>query len=197
MKPWFLLIILTFCTPLIGVRAAQGAQVSINPAALAQLAGISAAAPFVPALPARPRTPATAHRVQHKTALTETAHQAPAITAAARPAPPALVMPPAAAPVPPPLSLAFAPGSTALPASAALVLKPFCRAAGTIGIDARAPPDADGVSGAMRLSLARALAVRDALVACGVARSSLLPRALGSIPGVDDNVTMISSGPQK
>lgn len=193
MKPWFLLILLLICTPL-----AARAQVSVNAAALDQLAGITAVAPP----PLKPPKPVhAAHpvvRARHRAVLTEAPHPAPPIAAAARLAPPALAAPPPAKPiVVAPSSLVFAPGSATLPANASNILKPFCQAARDIGIDARAPPDANGVSGAMRLSLARALAVRDALLACGVAPANLLPRALGSAAGVDDNVTTISSGPQK
>ena len=47
----------------------------------------------------------------------------------------------------------------------------------------------------MRLSLARALAVRDALVACGVPSQNILPRALGAVPGQNEDETVL--GPEK
>lgn len=88
----------------------------------------------------------------------------------------------------------FAPGSAALPAGAAASLNPFCQSPGIISIDARAPADPADASGAMRLSLARALALRDALTACGVASANIIPRALGAVPGQDDDETLLGAG---
>ncbi len=104
------------------------------------------------------------------------------------PAAPALPPPPLAA------SLIFAAGSAALPANAGAALKPFCKSTELISIDAHArqamPSDP---SIAMRLSLARALAVRDALAACGVPAQNILPRALGTIPGQNEDETVLGT----
>jgi hypothetical protein len=85
----------------------------------------------------------------------------------------------------------FAPGSASLPAGTGAALKPFCEAHGVIGIDARAPADPSDPSIAMRLSLARALALRDALSSCGVASQNILPRALGSVPGKNEDEAVL------
>jgi hypothetical protein len=135
------------------------------------------------------------------------------ILAIAKPAPPpvlpAVVHPkpvpsgvvPAPKPVPfvvhppPPIALTFAPGSADLPAGTTSALKPYCSATTRIGINARAPGDASDPSIAMRLSLARAFAVRDALVACGVPSQNILPRALGTIPGANEDETLLGTAP--
>ena len=46
----------------------------------------------------------------------------------------------------------------------------------------------------MRLSLARALAIRATLSACGVAPQNILPRALGAAPGGANDITEIQAG---
>jgi hypothetical protein len=89
--------------------------------------------------------------------------------------------------------LKFAAGSAALPATAAAALKPFCTAPGMIGINARAPNDPADPSAAMRLSLTRAMALRSALIACGVPSSSIVPRALGAVPGQDEDATELGT----
>jgi hypothetical protein len=170
------------------------AQVTMHPAALAQLAGI----------PAHP----VHHRHHHRIHVAKIKILAPTLVVArppavlpppphpappppARPAAAASPPPPPPPPPPAPLTLAFAPGSAALPANAAGALKPFCKTAGVIGISARAPGDPSDPSVAMRLSLARALAVRDALTACGVPAQNILPRALGSVPGQNEDETVL------
>jgi hypothetical protein len=112
----------------------------------------------------------------------------PAAKAPAAPkAAPALPPPPLAA------SLIFAAGSSGLPANAAAALKPFCKSTELINIAARAPGDPSDPSIAMRLSLARALAVRDALAACGVPAQNILPRALGTVPGQNEDETVLGT----
>jgi len=170
------------------------AQVVFNPAALVQLAGI--APPPPPAVEVPP--PAPAHHVYH--------HHHNLMPAVARPVPPPVVavlarpVPPVVKPAPAPkaltpVGLVFAPGSAALPANAAAMLKPYCGDTGVVGIDARAPGDASDPSTAMRLSLARALAVRDALAACGVPAQNIIPRADGAVAGQNDDETLL--GPEK
>ncbi|HVE22034.1 MAG TPA: hypothetical protein VNC39_08655, partial [Acidocella sp.] len=107
-----------------------------------------------------------------------------------RPAPaaPKPVAPPA------PVNITFAAGSATLPAGAQARLAPFCKASGPIVINARAPADPDDNSHSMRLSLARALAVRANLSACGVASQNILPRALGAGPGGANDITEIQTG---
>jgi hypothetical protein len=111
----------------------------------------------------------------------------------AKPATAAPVVPKPAAP-PARVEIAFATGSATLPADAAARLTPFCKVSGPIVINARAPADPDDNSSSMRLSLARALAVRAVLSACGVMSQNLLPRALGAAPGGADNITEIEAG---
>jgi len=174
------------------------AQVTVNQAALQQLAGVE------PPPPATAVVLPVAAPVRH---WRHAAH-APVATAAPKPAAPvqqasAHVMPPAApsAAKPPaaprpaaPVSLVFAPGSADLPANATAALKPFCTAPGKVAIDARAPTDPSDPSGAMRLSLARAMAVSDALSACGVPEQNIIPRAQGNMPGENEDEAVIGSG---
>ncbi len=102
--------------------------------------------------------------------------------------------PKAPSPAPAPVDIAFAADSAILPAGAATRLAPFCKVAGPIVINARAPADPDDNSHSMRLSLARALAVRASLSACGVASQNILPRALGAAPGGATDTTEIQAG---
>lgn len=208
MRPYPIALILAALLP-----SLAAAQVKINPAALAQLAGIPparpAAAPAPPAKPAwhpsrrvirvvkpaplkplpAPAAPAVAKPVPAKAAP---AKAAPARPAVAVPPAPALGAPaPAPVATPQALVVAFAPGSATLPAGTTAALKPFCETRGVIGIDARAPADPSDPSLAMRLSLARALALRDALTSCGVASQNILPRALGSVPGKNDDEAVL------
>jgi outer membrane protein OmpA-like peptidoglycan-associated protein len=182
------------------------AQVSINPAALEQLAGIAPAGPVVVA-PARMQP--VHHAVhRHVVAAAQSLPLPPAPAPAPSPAPVPVVAriapPPAAkpaapvtppAPKPPPLpgpaTLIFAAGSSALPPNAATAIKPFCNVNRTIAIEAHAPGDPSDPSIAMRLSLARAMAIRDALTACGVASQNILPEALGSVPGQNEDQTVL------
>jgi hypothetical protein len=183
------------------IPACGSAQVVVNPQALQQLAGI-APAPAVPVVAPVPMAPRPhAHR---RKAAAPAPHailySPPPLMPAPAPAPtptPVVAKPavPVVAKPPVPVTLAFAPGSSALPTSATAALKPFCGASGRIGIDARAPADPADPSSAMRLSLARAFAVRDALAACGVPGTSILPRALGAAPGGGDDDVLIGSAP--
>ena len=110
-------------------------------------------------------------------------------------APPVAALKPAAPnPAPAPLlpaTLHFAPGSADLPPGAAATLHAYCASPSTIAIDARAPSDPSDPSAAMRLSLARALAVQQALTSCGVPVQRILPRALGNVAGQDEDETII------
>ncbi len=112
------------------------------------------------------------------------------IPAVARPA----VTATPAAPLPR-ADIRFAGGSAALPASAKAALAALCRQPGMVVVDALAPADASDPSAAMRLSMSRAFAVRDALAACGVPATHILPRALGPIAGHDPDVTLVRVSP--
>ena len=206
MKPYPIALILAALLP-----SLSAAQVKINPAALAQLAGIAPARPAAVAA-AKPVSPPS-RRVIHAVKpaplkpLAPPAAPAPAKPISAKPTPaepmpakPAVAVPPAPAlgtqapapmATPQALVVAFAPGSATLPAGTTAALKPFCETRGVIGIDARAPADPSDPSLAMRLSLARALALRDALTSCGVASQNILPRALGSVPGKNDDEAVL------
>ncbi|MGO9817653.1 MAG: OmpA family protein [Acidocella sp.] len=171
------------------------AQVAVNPAALQQLAGIAPA----PAPAAPQAAPPAPHIVHHHhaappPAAAKPALPVPAVAKVAAP-PPA---PPAAAPVAPkplaPVRLSFAPGSVDLPPNAADALKPFCTAGGMISIDAHAPATPSDPSVAMRLSLSRALAVKNALAACGVPAQNIVPRAMGATPGQANDQTIVAAG---
>jgi hypothetical protein len=185
--------------PLLGLCLAPAlayAQVVVNPAALQQLAGIA------PASPAPLPAPLIKHhRIVYKitrkpaakpptAATVKPAIVAPAIvTPAAMPATPVIAKP---APPPGPVILHFALGSADLPPGAAAVLKPLCGSKNFIAVNATAPGSAADPSVAMRLSLSRAFAVRDALTACGVKSTLILPRALGSVAGHDEDITEVS-----
>jgi outer membrane protein OmpA-like peptidoglycan-associated protein len=193
------------------------AQVSVNPAALQQLAGIApppppqaAPAPKAPpphkpwhrhvALAAR-KPPVPKPAAPQAAAATPEAAKPVAPVAAAAPAKPAAPAPaapkPAAVAAPPaPVLVKFAPGSAELPPDAAALIKPFCAASGNVTVDARAPATPGDPSAAMRLSLARALAVHDALQACGVPAQNILPRALGAVPGQNEDEAVLGSSGQ-
>jgi hypothetical protein len=182
------------------------AQVTVNPAALQQLAGIEPPPPMVietaepvpvvhhwthsAHISTRPLAPVQAVAGPKSPAPVQTAAHVPP------PAPPKPVAPPLPAVVKPaaPVSLIFAPGSADLPANATAALKPFCAAPGKVAVDARAPTDPSDPSGAMRLSLSRALAVQAALTACGVPPQNILPRAQGAVPGQNEDEAVIGSG---
>jgi hypothetical protein len=157
--------------------------------------------PAVPALPelpgaapAAPTPPATVPVVAKPTTAAPVAPKPPTtVPVVVKPATTVPVAPKPAAP-PARVEIAFAAGSATLPADAAARLAPFCKAPGPIVINARAPADPDDNSYSMRLSLARALAVRAVLSACGVASQNMLPRALGAAPGGADNITEIQVG---
>lgn len=172
------------------------AQVTVNPAALQQLAGIEPPPPVV--VETAEPVPAV-HHWKHPAhvALSKPIEQASArvvAPVATKPLAPAAPQPPAAPKPAAPATLVFAPDSADLPANATAALKPFCAAPGQVAVDARAPTDPSDPSGAMRLSLARALTVQSALIACGVPPQNILPRAQGTVPGQNENEAVIGSG---
>jgi outer membrane protein OmpA-like peptidoglycan-associated protein len=175
------------------------AQVSINPAALEQLAGIAPARPVAPAgAGVQPPVHHELHRHPAVVAATKSLPFPPGPAPAPVPVVAHVTPPPAAtppAPKPPPLpspaTLIFAAGSATLPPNAAAAIKPFCTVNREISIAAHAPGIPSDPSIAMRLSLARALAIRDALTACGVASQNILPQALGSVPGQNEDETVL------
>ncbi len=179
MKPIYLALLLTLAPAL------ASAQVIIHQDALQQLAGVmpSMTAERVSAPVVRP----VAH-VVHK-------HVAPKpIAVVAKPpvAPPVVVPAPLA-----PVSVGFAPHSADLPLGAAAALQLLCRQAGAgglVAIDAYAPADSSDKSAPMRLSLSRAMAVRDALVACGVPPSHIIPRADGAVAGHGPDTAIVGLG---
>jgi hypothetical protein len=183
---------------LFSVPALAPAQVIINKAALVQLAGLDvpAVAPVV--------TPAPlAHVLKHHHArqvvaevMTKPVVVAP-LAVVAKPVVPVVAKPvaPALPVAPGPLAIGFADGSAALPADAAAALKPFCTWHGVITVDAHAANDPNDPSGAMRLSLQRAFAVKQALTACGAAGSNVLPRADGAAAGAQTTTVGIE-GPK-
>ncbi len=193
MRP-FITVILLCCLP-----ALAHAQVIVNQAALAQLAGITAA-PAAVAPPAPP--PVVHHFVRHWVVVRRTGTvtvvkpKAMVVPVVAKPVAPPPPKPKHTPPAPPPVAvLRFASGASVLPAGAAAALKPFCTAPGMVMIDALAPGDPSDMSDAMRLSMARAFAVRDALTACGVPSARIIPRAAGSAAGQDGDVTKVSAAP--
>jgi outer membrane protein OmpA-like peptidoglycan-associated protein len=155
--------------------------------------------PKPPAKPAPPLDPQAqaaldaareAQAVAQEDAKFAQAASAPVVpTALPKPAPALKPVPGMAA-----IVLDFAPGGADLPATAASSLQPVCKRAGPEGIvaiDAYAPADPGDPSAAMRLSLNRAFAVRDALTACGVAAAHIIPRADGAAGG-DTGIARVS-----
>lgn len=193
------------CGLLLVAPAYAHAQVTVNPAALRQLQGLPEPAPVAapaarPAM-ARPHKIYKRHTENHAAVKPVLAVAKPA--PAPKPAPPApqpVVAKPVAPPAPPKpaipslATLDFAPGSAALPANAQAVLKPFCAASTPVPVIAHAPRDPNDASGAMRLSLARAFAIRDALTACGVNAANVIPRAAGPAKSGDSNQAEIGAG---
>ncbi len=97
--------------------------------------------------------------------------------------------------LPAPLVVTFSTGSAALPGDAGAGLKPFCAAKGaTLIIDAYAPGDPSDPSAAMRLSLNRAFALRQALTACGVPGAQIIPRADGAAGSNLESARVFISG---
>ncbi len=201
MKPFALIF---YILPLLLLPAAAAAQVVVNHAALDQLAGFSPPPPDV-AVPDETPPPRPV-RHHHRRIIAVVARPVPEATIAKPVAPPA--PPKAPAPVPagarlaPPLApkptaplapvtIKFTAGSADLPPGAAAAIKPFCTSTRQVAIDARAPGDASDPSIAMRLSLARAQVIRDALAACGVPGPQILPRAVGNVPGQDEDAAII------
>jgi hypothetical protein len=174
--------------PALGAAVPARAQVLINPAALVQLAGVAPQA--ATASPPRPAT----HRSIRRIARRPTPPVVAAVARSAPPAPtPVVARPPPKPVVIAPVALRFAAGSAALPGNAAAALRQICtQSGGFVAVDATAPGDPSDPSVAMRLSLARALAVRDALTACGIPGTRILPRALGDLPGRDDNAALVT-----
>jgi len=178
--------------------ASARAQVYVNQAALEQLAGFTVPAPSAPPPAPKPAVRHVAHRVVRKMAPQSAVAMvppAPKVVVPVKPVAPGPVTPapvpvvakpviPVAPPVqklPGPLVIGFAAGSADLPANAAAGLKPFCTAHGqTLIIDAYAPGDPSDPSAAMRLSMSRAFALRNALAACGVPGAQIIPRADGA-----------------
>jgi hypothetical protein len=173
------------------------AQVFVNQAALVQLAGFAVPAPSSqPPRPPKAVVRHVTHRVVRKVAPQPAVAMVKPKTVAPVPVAPSAPVTPAPVPVvakpvipktppvqklPGPLVVGFAAGSAALPANAAAGLKPFCTAHGqTLIIDAYAPGDPSDPSAAMRLSMSRAFALRDALAACGVPGAEIIPRADGA-----------------
>ncbi len=189
------------------------AQVIINHAALDQLAGISPAPPAPPVRqPPAPRRLAghepghggvkvtfrPAHAKPPRAAGSKSPAALPAAPLPATPLPAAVKPPlkPASPPALLPAVLHFATGSAALPSAAAAILRPFCgTSAGPIFIDAHAAPDPADPSAAVRLSLSRAFAVRDALAACGIASARIIPRADGAAQSGDTDAARITATP--
>ena len=167
----------------------------MNPAALQQLAGISAPPPPPVAMTAPVVVVHHWPHMRHPVVAVATAKLPPPVPVAARVVAPPTPKPAPTAPKPVAnVTLVFAPGIADLPGNAATALKPFCTASGVVAVDARAPTDPSDPSAAMRLSLARALAVRDALTACGMPSQDILPRADGDVPGQNEDETVIGSG---
>jgi hypothetical protein len=95
--------------------------------------------------------------------------------------------------------LHLAPGAAEPDAAARDALKQLggslaARPTGRVTVEAQASGPADDVSAARRLSLARALAVRQALVAGGIAETRVDVRALGRMPEALDVVDVLPPG---
>ncbi|MDE8348728.1 MAG: hypothetical protein POG74_04490 [Acidocella sp.] len=196
MKPIYLALLLVLAPAL------AGAQVVIHQDALDQLAGV---VPRVAAMPVSAEVVHPAARVIHEP-VKQKLVTPKLLAVVAKPAPVSVPVPAPAAPVAPeppvlaplaPVSVSFASGSADLPAGAAAALKPVCERAGVgglVSVDAYAAADSSDLSAPMRLSLSRAMAVRDALVACGVVPSNIIPRADGAVAGQGPDAAVIKLG---
>jgi hypothetical protein len=183
------------------VPAAVRAQVTVNPAALLQLAGIAPAP-----LPVAAPLPVVHHALHRRPPHLVPEPALAIIRPATQPAPPPaqqIVAKPAPPPPKPatlaPVVISFAPAAAGLPANAAELLKPYCAGQETAVIDAYAPADSADPSAAMRLSLSRAFALRDALLACGVPAGRIIPRADGAAGGGNTAIarlTPLGEGPK-
>jgi len=176
---------------LFSVPALAPAQVVFHPEALQQLRGMAPAVTPVAMQVVAPKV----HRLHHKqvNAVVTKPKAVAVVPVVAKPLMPVMTKP--APPAPPAnIALNFADGAATLPANAASALKPFCSWSGTITINAHAPADPSNPSDAMRLSMERAFAIRDALTACGLPGSRILPVANGAAGGAE---TSVSIGQQK
>ena len=199
MKPIYLALLVTLAPAL------ASAQVIIHQDALQQLAGI------VPSVPAERVSAQVVLPVAH--VVRKHLMPKPTMVVAKPPVVPPVTAPlllptapPTAPPAGPPVAaivalapvrVGFAPGSADLPAGAPAALKPLCQQAGAgglVAVDAYAAPDASDLSAPMRLSLSRAMALRDALVACGVPPSHIIPRADGAVAGHGPDVAIVGLG---
>ncbi|WP_139284744.1 OmpA family protein [Acidocella aminolytica] len=183
------------------IPACGFAQVTVNPAALRQLQGLPLIAPAVQPAVAKPHVKLPPAKPFHHT---KPAKPAPLpLPPPAPPSVPAPKVPPMVPVAPKPVApkpiiptlarIQFSPGSATLPASAADTLKPFCASQRSVPVVTRAPADPSDPSSAMRLSMARAFAIRDALIACGVPAQNIIPRAAGTVPGADNNEAQIGA----
>jgi outer membrane protein OmpA-like peptidoglycan-associated protein len=182
--------------------AISRAQVYVNQAALDQLAGVKPPASVAASpLPARHVVyRARARRAASRPLPVQAASAAAVAPKGVTPPPAVVVVPAVAKPVVPvrpsytgPVTIGFAPGSATLPAGTAARLAGVCGVPGQVTVDARAADDPGDPSAALRLSLARALAVKAALTGCGVPATRVLPRALGDVAGADENVATVGA----
>ncbi len=184
---------------------AARAQVIINQAALDQLAGIPPVVILAPPEIRQPPRKVTYRPVYHRHVVAPKIASAGVVAkppAAPKPVAPKAelavakpVVPKPAAP-PPVAEISFAAGASDLPPGIIAQLKPFCAKltpSGPITIDAYAAADPNDPSAAPRLSMARAFALRDALMACGIPSASIIPRADGV--GKNPDVAQISASP--
>lgn len=187
----------TYHRPLIRVVAKQVKPAPAKPvmAAPKPVPAVAAIKPTMPVLPAAPPPgPLDAMQIQQALAAQEAAANEAAekryALLASKPAAPTAAPKPAPAPKSAPglsaITVTFALGGDNLPAAAAAALQPVCQragAAGVVAIDAYAPADAADPSAAMRVSLSRAFAVRNALTGCGIPAAHIIPRADGAAGG--------------
>jgi hypothetical protein len=186
-----------------------GAQVFINQAALDQLAGIVPGAAAQSGNHPPPVIRQRVRKIAYRRVLPRRI-RAPHLAGAAviaKPAPPSaapvpkpavqpVVARPAPPPVPKPAFIDFAAGDADLPGNGADTLRPFCtHSGGVIIIDAYAAADPSDPSSAPRLSMSRAFAIRDALTACGIPSSSIIPRADGAARVENPDAAEISVSP--
>ncbi len=196
MRVCFILAVALLLLPAVG-----RAQVYVNQAALDQLAGIEKPV-MVPVAP----QPAPARRVVYRPHVKTVVKPVASLQVASAAVVPKVVAPvkPVAptAPVVPavvrpaykgPVTIKFQPGSDVLPPGAAAALVGVCGLTVPVTVDARAADDAADPSAALRLSLARALAVKTALTGCGVPATRVLPRALGDVAGADENAVTVGA----
>lgn len=180
------------------------AQVRVNSSALQQLQGLPAPTPAPAESGATIAPVAKPHMSYRHKEKPAPSRPAPVIPRPAKPAAapsvkPVTVPPPTAHTTPATPLVAhveFAPGSAVVSPDALKALEPFCHAGtNNVPLITRAPGATENLANTMQLAMQRALALRTALIACGVPAQTIIPYAVGTVAGADNNQALIGVSP--